>query len=206
LKRIRKAKDAVRFEIAVARARVKHWKEALQTADEIEANPFRVKALVEIAKLQVTDGDEVSGMTSFQKAIDTIKDKGKAERIDYYRLGDSDPELLYQVMKAEGEVGITQKALQWVDKQDSVFVKAMALTGLAEGLVNRQKPQAKHKDKQSNAQAAEKDFQIAEFYRRTGHHGSAHFYYELVTRRYPDSPFAEKAKDLLKTFQKDEVP
>lgn len=44
-----------------------------------------------------------------------------------------------------------------------------------------------------NLQQAEKDMNIAEFYRRTGHPGSAYFYYELVRRRYPGSKQAEKA-------------
>ncbi len=34
-------------------------------------------------------------------------------------------------------------------------------------------------------QQAEKDYKIAEFYRRTGHPGAAYFYYEIVRRRYP---------------------
>jgi TolA-binding protein len=43
-------------------------------------------------------------------------------------------------------------------------------------------------------QQAEKDFETAEFYRRTGHPGAAWFYYELVTRRYPGiKPFADQA-------------
>jgi outer membrane protein assembly factor BamD (BamD/ComL family) len=43
-------------------------------------------------------------------------------------------------------------------------------------------------------QQAEKDFETAEFYRRTGHPGSAWFYYELVLRRYPGiKPFADQA-------------
>jgi TolA-binding protein len=43
-------------------------------------------------------------------------------------------------------------------------------------------------------QQAQKDFETAEFYRRTGHPGSAWFYYELVLRRYPGlKPFADQA-------------
>jgi outer membrane protein assembly factor BamD (BamD/ComL family) len=43
-------------------------------------------------------------------------------------------------------------------------------------------------------QQAEKDYQTAEFYRRTGHPGSAWFYYELVKRRYAGiKPWAELA-------------
>lgn len=44
-------------------------------------------------------------------------------------------------------------------------------------------------------QQADKDFKIAEFYERTGHPGSAFFYYEVVRRRYPDSNYARRAED-----------
>jgi outer membrane protein assembly factor BamD (BamD/ComL family) len=44
-------------------------------------------------------------------------------------------------------------------------------------------------------QQAEKDYKMAEFYRSTGHPGSAYWYYELVQRRYPNTPYAEKARE-----------
>lgn len=44
-----------------------------------------------------------------------------------------------------------------------------------------------------NWQQAEKDYKVAEFYRRTGHPGSAYFYYEIVRRRYPGTPFFDQA-------------
>jgi TolA-binding protein len=44
---------------------------------------------------------------------------------------------------------------------------------------------------------AEKDYNIARFWERTGHPGPAHFYYEIVKRRYPGTPFAEKAEKRL---------
>jgi outer membrane protein assembly factor BamD (BamD/ComL family) len=44
-----------------------------------------------------------------------------------------------------------------------------------------------------NMQQAEKDFKIAEFYRRTDHPGSAYFYYEIVRRRYPGTKYADDA-------------
>jgi TolA-binding protein len=40
-------------------------------------------------------------------------------------------------------------------------------------------------------QQAQKDYMTAEFYRRTGHPGSAYFYYEIVRRRYPGTKFAD---------------
>ncbi len=46
-----------------------------------------------------------------------------------------------------------------------------------------------------NKQQATKDFQTAEFYRRTGHPGGAYFCYEVVRRRYPGTPFAQKATE-----------
>ena len=36
-------------------------------------------------------------------------------------------------------------------------------------------------------------YKMAEFYKRTGHPGSAYFYYEIVRRRYPNTKFAELA-------------
>jgi outer membrane protein assembly factor BamD (BamD/ComL family) len=44
-------------------------------------------------------------------------------------------------------------------------------------------------------QQADKDYKTAEFYRRTGHPGSAYFYYELVQRRYPNTKYAQMARE-----------
>lgn len=46
-----------------------------------------------------------------------------------------------------------------------------------------------------NAHQAEKDFQMAEFWRRTGHPGSAYFYYEIVRRRYPGTSAYTRATE-----------
>src|SRR5262249_5066862 len=42
-------------------------------------------------------------------------------------------------------------------------------------------------------QQAEKDYKVAEFYKRTGHPGSAYFYYGIVRQRYPGSKYADQA-------------
>jgi len=44
-------------------------------------------------------------------------------------------------------------------------------------------------------QQAEKDFKTAEYYERTGHPGSAVFYYELTRRRYAGTRYAEIAQE-----------
>lgn len=45
------------------------------------------------------------------------------------------------------------------------------------------------------SQQAEKDFRTAEYYERTGHPGSAVFYYELVRRRYAGTKYSDVAND-----------
>ena len=47
----------------------------------------------------------------------------------------------------------------------------------------------------SGTQQAEKDFQTAEYYERTGHPGSAVFYYELVRRRYAGTRYSDLATE-----------
>lgn len=44
-------------------------------------------------------------------------------------------------------------------------------------------------------QQAEKDYKIAEFYKRTGHPCSAYFYYEIVRRRYPGTKYFDLATE-----------
>jgi len=44
-------------------------------------------------------------------------------------------------------------------------------------------------------QQAEKDFRTAEYYERTGHPGSAVFYYELTRRRYAGTRYADEATE-----------
>ncbi|MBA4186716.1 MAG: hypothetical protein C0467_01735 [Planctomycetaceae bacterium] len=44
-------------------------------------------------------------------------------------------------------------------------------------------------------QQAEKDFRMAEYYERTGHPGSAVFYYELVRRRYAGTRYSDLATE-----------
>lgn len=48
-----------------------------------------------------------------------------------------------------------------------------------------------------NEQQAEKDFKVAEFYKKTRHPGAAHFYYELVRLRYPGTQWEQKALERL---------
>src|SRR5207249_4499250 len=51
-------------------------------------------------------------------------------------------------------------------------------------------------------QQAQKDYNTAEFYRRTGHAGSAYFYYEIVRRRYPGTKFADLATERMQEIHR----
>lgn len=50
------------------------------------------------------------------------------------------------------------------------------------------------------SQQAEKDFRTAEYYERTGHPGSAVFYYELVRRRYAGTRYSDMANERKETL------
>jgi outer membrane protein assembly factor BamD (BamD/ComL family) len=50
-------------------------------------------------------------------------------------------------------------------------------------------------------QQAQKDYNIAEFYRRTGHPESAYFYYEIVRRRYPGTKVCDQATERMQELR-----
>jgi RNA polymerase sigma factor (sigma-70 family) len=52
---------------------------------------------------------------------------------------------------------------------------------------------------------ADREIKVAEFYRRTGNFGAAHFYYQLVQIRYPGTNFAEKANQGLEDLKKHRI-
>ena len=51
-------------------------------------------------------------------------------------------------------------------------------------------------------QSAEKDFRVAEFYRRAQKNDSALFYYQLICKRYPDTLYAAQAKERIEALKK----
>ncbi len=69
-----------------------------------------------------------------------------------------------------------------------------ALEGYPE-LVQAKGEYLEGKLKDINLQQAAKDFNTAEFYKRTGHPESAYFTYEVVRRRYPGTEYANKATE-----------
>jgi RNA polymerase sigma factor (sigma-70 family) len=63
----------------------------------------------------------------------------------------------------------------------------------------------KEKHPPGSQQAADRDIKVAEFYRRTGKFGTAHFYYQLVQIRYPNTVFAKRATQGLEDLKKHRI-
>jgi RNA polymerase sigma factor (sigma-70 family) len=56
--------------------------------------------------------------------------------------------------------------------------------------------------KDAETPLGDKEWRLAESYRRKGNIGTAYFYYELLLRRYPDSPNAREAAETLRTLRR----
>lgn len=63
------------------------------------------------------------------------------------------------------------------------------------GVDDKKKQALTNQIRSITAQQAAKDFDMADFYRRTGHPGAAYYYYKIVARRYPNTDFARQAEE-----------
>jgi RNA polymerase sigma factor (sigma-70 family) len=87
-----------------------------------------------------------------------------------------------------------------VDPQPNGVQKALSNSAI----VLTKREQAQPGSKQAELDA-DRDLATAEFYRQTRKLGSAHFYYELVRRRYPDSIQASRAREGLEDLQRHRI-
>ncbi|GEM_PF-3683866 len=61
--------------------------------------------------------------------------------------------------------------------------------------------EAKDRLSEIDEKQAQKDFDVADFYRRTGHPDSARVYFEMVIRRYPNSSWSQRAQAELEALK-----
>lgn len=61
--------------------------------------------------------------------------------------------------------------------------------------------EAKARLSEIDEKQAQKDFEVADFYRRTGHPESARVYFEMVLRRYPNTEWSRKAQTELEALR-----
>src|SRR5262249_26559035 len=150
------------------------------------------------------------------------------ERTSTTLAGDAEPRLLQAAFTADGRLlaagaadgtvrlwdAATGKALATLQgHKDAVHAVAVAGDGVllaaggGDGTVKVWEPEPLPVRAVPNQDVgllqAEKDFKVAEFYRRGGQRASALFYYELVCRRYPDSAVARKAAERLWELQQE---
>jgi outer membrane protein assembly factor BamD (BamD/ComL family) len=158
---------------------------ALQTLERVYFNdptgPYADKALFMLGRVHFHREDYKESARYFQQLAET-----------YERSPLRDEALKMAIIAKNNSAGGPQ-----YDGKD--MAEAMRLINSAKATsptLNREQD-GKFLDEQAlmvRYQQAQKDYETAEFYRRTGHPGSAWFYYELVLRRYPGiKPFAELA-------------
>ena len=158
---------------------------ALQTLERVYFNdptgPYADKALFMLGRVHFHREEFKESARYFQQLAET-----------YDRSPLRDEALKMAIIAKNNSTGGPQ-----YDGKDTMEAMRLINSAKATSPVLAREQDGKFLDQQSlmvRYQQAEKDFETAEFYRRTGHPGSAWFYYELVTRRYPGiKPFAEQA-------------
>ncbi|WP_020473993.1 outer membrane protein assembly factor BamD [Zavarzinella formosa] len=159
---------------------------ATQTLERVYLNdptgPFADKALFILGKVNEVRGNYREASRYFQQLVET-HDKSPLR----------DEALEMAIITKNNSSGGPM-----YDGRDTA--EAMRLITMAKAtspkLVQEQSKMLDSQAVMVRIQQAEKDFETAEYYRRTGRYGSAWFEYELVIRRYPGiEKFAERAAE-----------
>jgi RNA polymerase sigma factor (sigma-70 family) len=122
--------------IAAAQARTGDFQEARKTIDAIGSISEKAEALLDVAAVRLKAGDRDSAGDLYRESIQALKTLDTL----WYDEGPTmcaTPIQLHRIVKAWAEAGDDKNALAWVDKQDSAFVRAVALAGIAEGIGKR---------------------------------------------------------------------
>ncbi|HEY1859629.1 MAG TPA: sigma-70 family RNA polymerase sigma factor, partial [Gemmataceae bacterium] len=98
--------------------------------------------------------------------------------------------------------GVLKAMLMTKLKIATAVLFAVGVVGMGSGALMHQVQAAKTTGdttvadlKEDADKRAQKDFDTAEFFLKTGHPDTAYFYFALVCKRYPGTPFAEKATE-----------
>jgi len=119
--------------------------------------------------------------------------------------GDKDRSLLEAtivVHEADKEVNMVVHKADQEAKKDSAVDMFWDFDTIRQSMYGYSKPPAPSEQEKKEFEAkrnasAEKDFKLAEFYRRTGIPGAARFYYELIRQRYLETDYAKRATQRL---------
>jgi RNA polymerase sigma factor (sigma-70 family) len=122
--------------IAASQARTGDFKEARKTIDAIGFISEKAEALSDLAAVRLEAGDRDAAADLYRESIQALKTLDTL----WYDEGPTMcaiPIQLHRIVSTWAEAGDDKNALAWVDKQDSAFVRAVALAGIAEGIVKR---------------------------------------------------------------------
>jgi RNA polymerase sigma factor (sigma-70 family) len=143
-------KGAVLMAVASAQARTGDFKQSRKTLDAIKSdgvnpNIIKVDGLLAVAAVRSQSGERDAATDLYLEAIRELKTLDTLWPDAGSMCGT--PERLHRIVRAWAEAGDDKSALAWVDKQDSPFVKAVALAGIAEGIGKRLEPVKRSTDK-----------------------------------------------------------
>jgi tetratricopeptide (TPR) repeat protein len=138
-------KAAVLRAVAAAQARAGDFKASRKTTDAIEFVREKAEALLDMAAVRLATGDQAAAADLYREAIQALKTLD----ILWYDGGPmcATPSHLHRIVSAWAEARDAKSALAWAEKQQSVFVKAIALAGIAEGIGKRLDQEKRPADK-----------------------------------------------------------
>ncbi len=136
--------DALRDEalkrIAVGQAAAGQNEGAFRTIKAIKRDWERARALLDISKAQATRDDRDSAIRTLQEALRVADKVSDPPDVDHAKAS-----VLTFIASAQAELGLAGEALAWIEKEKDASLKALALAGLAEGMVKRQEAEKKPK-------------------------------------------------------------
>jgi hypothetical protein len=118
--------------MVAALTQTNEFAEARRLADSIPSDYWRLNAFVLLAKAQIRAGQRDAAerlMETVQREADRVKDDEKLPVRGLKRA------LLYQLAQAQSQAGDGQAACEWIVRQSSSDIRALAYVGLAEGLL-----------------------------------------------------------------------
>jgi hypothetical protein len=134
-------RDEARGQLAAAQARAGDFKAARNTLDAFGSAAGKRWALLGVAEVRFKGGDRRAAADLYREAIDTLRPLDQLW-LEEGRVSDTAAKLS-QVVKSWTEAGDDVGALAWAEKEDSAFVRAIALASIAQGIVSRSPPTAK---------------------------------------------------------------
>jgi tetratricopeptide (TPR) repeat protein len=117
--------------IAAACAERGDFAEARELADSITSNYWRLSAFVGLAKSQIRAGQRAAATRLLERVL---REAGRVKDDETLAVRGLKGAVLYQLARVQSQAGDWKAASEWIAKQSSNDIRALAYVGLAEGL------------------------------------------------------------------------